>query len=86
MFNFRLFNTEDGNQIIDRILKTPYDSLTPLQMLEYMEIDNQLAFMERMEKKQRREAERDSGKLPKILYGNWLVYVVYYRREILNHG
>lgn len=58
MFNFRLFNTEDGNQIIDRILKTPYDSLTPLQMLEYMEIDNQLAFMERMEKKQRREAER----------------------------
>lgn len=58
MFNFRLFNTADGNQIIDRILKTPYDSLTPLQMLEYMEIDNQLAFMERMEKKQRREAER----------------------------
>ena len=58
MFNFRLFNTPDGNQIIDTTLKTPYDSLTPLQMLEYMEIDNQLAFMERMEKKQRREAER----------------------------
>ena len=58
MFDFRLFNTPDGNQIIDTTLKTPYDSLTPLQMLEYMEIDNQLAFMERMEKKQRREAER----------------------------
>lgn len=58
MFDFRLFNTEDGNQIIDRTLKTPYDSLTPFQMMEYMEIDNQLAFMERMEKKQKREAER----------------------------
>lgn len=58
MFDFRLFNTEDGNQIIDRTLKTPYDSLTPLQMLEYMEIDNQLSFMERLERKQRREAEK----------------------------
>lgn len=58
MFNFRLINTPDGNQIIDKTLKTPYDSLTPLQMLEYMEIDNQLSFMERLEKKQKREAER----------------------------
>lgn len=58
MFNFRLFNTLDGNQVIDKTLKTPYESLTPLQMLEYMEVDNQLSFMERLEKKQKREAER----------------------------
>ena len=55
MFDFRLINTEDGNQIIDTTLKTPYESLTALQMLEYMEIDNQLS---RMERKQRREAEK----------------------------
>ena len=58
MFNFRLINTPDGNQIIDTTLKTPDDSLTPLQMVEYMEMDNQLAYMERMERKQKREAER----------------------------
>ena len=58
MFNFRLINTPDGNQIIDTTLKTPYSSLTPLQMVEYMEMDNQLAYMERMERKQQREAER----------------------------
>ena len=58
MFNFRLINTPDGNQIIDTTLKTPYSSLTPLQMEEYIEMDNQLAYMERMEKKQKREAER----------------------------
>ena len=58
MFNFRLINTPDGNQIIDTTLKTPYDSITPLQMEEYIEIDNQLAYMERMERKQQREAER----------------------------
>ena len=57
MFNFRLINTPDGNQIIDTTLKTPYSSLTPLQMVEYIEIDNQLAYMERMERKQQREAE-----------------------------
>lgn len=55
MFDFRLFNTADGNQVIDTTLKTPYESLTVFQMLEYMEIDNQLS---RMERKQRREAEK----------------------------
>lgn len=59
MFDFRLFNTPDGNQIIDKTLKTPYESLTPLQMLEYMEVDNQLSFMERLEKKRIKEAERN---------------------------
>lgn len=57
MFNFRLINTPDGNQIIDTTLKTPYSSLTPLQMIEYIEMDNRLAYMERMERKQAREAE-----------------------------
>ena len=59
MFEFRLINLSDGNQIIDTTLKTPYDSLTPLQMVEYIEMDNQLAYMKRMELKQQREAERN---------------------------
>lgn len=58
MFNFRIINTEDGNQIIDSSLKTSYSSLTPLQMVEYMETDNQLAYMERMKKRRQREEER----------------------------
>ena len=35
MFNFRIIDTPDGNQIIDRNLKTPYNALTPLQMVKY---------------------------------------------------
>ena len=58
MFNFRLIDTPDGNQIIDTTLKTPYSSLTPLQMVEYIEMDNQLEYMERMERKQKREVEK----------------------------
>lgn len=58
MFNFRLINTADGNQIIDTTLKTPYDSITPIEMVEYTEIDNRLEHIKRLERKQKREAER----------------------------
>ena len=57
MFDFRIIDTADGNQIIDRNLKTPYNALTPLQMMEYMEIDEQLSLMDRLERKKRAEAE-----------------------------
>ena len=50
MFDFRIIDTPDGNQIIDRNLKTPYKALTPLQMVEYLEMD-------KVERKARAEAE-----------------------------
>ena len=58
MFNFRLINTPDGNQIIDTTLKTPYDSITPIEMLEYIEVDARLEHMWRMEREQKRETEK----------------------------
>lgn len=57
MFNFRIIDIADGNQIIDRNLKTPYEALTPLQMVEYTEMDNRLLIMDRMERKAREKAE-----------------------------
>lgn len=68
MFNFRLINLPDGNQIIDTSLKTPYDSITPVEMLEYMEIDARLEYMKRMERKQKREAERQRKFTYKLLH------------------
>ncbi len=53
MFNFRIIDTPDGNQIIDRTLKTPYEALTPVQMVEYTEMDNRMTFMDRMERKRK---------------------------------
>lgn len=58
MFDFRIIDTADGNQIIDRSIKTSYDTLTPVQMLEYMEMDEKLSFMDRMERRAKAEAER----------------------------
>jgi len=57
VFNFRIIDTPDGNQIIDRSLKTPYETLTALQMLEYAEMDERLAYMDRIEQNARKEAE-----------------------------
>lgn len=57
-FNFRIIDTEYGNQIIDRRLKTPYSALTPLQMVEYLEMDTRLVYMDRLEQRARAEAER----------------------------
>jgi hypothetical protein len=58
MFEFRIIICADGTEIIDRSLKTPYSSLTPLQMLEYTELDEKLSIMDRMERKSKKEAER----------------------------
>ena len=74
MFNFRIIDTADGNQIIDRQLKTPYTALTPVQMVEYTEIDACLSFMDRIERKARREAEhqRKLSKKPRYRLA-WIV-------------
>lgn len=58
MFHFRIINTPDGNQVIDRNLSTPYEALTPTQMIEYTEIDNQLNIMDRLERKARERAKQ----------------------------
>lgn len=57
-FDFRIIDMEDGSQVIDGSMKTPMDSLTPETQAEYMEVHEQLAFMERMRKKERMEMDR----------------------------
>lgn len=58
MFEFKIIELADGIQVIDRKLTTSYSALTPFQMMEYIEIDIQLAIMDRMKRKA--EAEKKS--------------------------
>lgn len=67
MFEFRIINTPDGNQIIDHTLKTPYSSLTPMQMVEYTEMDNQLAFMDRQKQRQRKQSQKEKPSFARVL-------------------
>jgi len=58
MFDFRIIDTEDGNQVIRRDLKTPYSALTPLQYIEYTNMEVQLYIADRQKKKFLKEADR----------------------------
>ena len=58
MFNFRIINTADGNQIIDRKHTTSYEELTPLQMVEYVELEARLYHMDRIERNARKAADK----------------------------
>ena len=68
MFNFRIITLADGNQIIDPSLKTPYDSLTPLQMEEYTKMDEDIAYMDRVKREARRAAEHERKIVRNPLY------------------
>lgn len=58
MFDFRIIDLSDGNQIIRRDLKTPYSALTLMQYIEYTNMEVQLYIADRQKKKFLKEAER----------------------------
>lgn len=51
MFDFRIIEGQNGSQVIDTTLKTPYDSLTPVQMVEYIEVEEHLLYMNKIKAK-----------------------------------
>lgn len=52
-FNFRIIKTTNGAEIIDNTLSTPYNSLTSLQMMDYINVENSLYFAERQKRWQK---------------------------------
>lgn len=52
-FNFRIIKTANGAEIIDNTLSTPYNSLTPIQMMDYINVENSLYFSERKKRWQK---------------------------------
>lgn len=52
-FNFRIIRTANGAEIIDSTLSTPYSALTPMQMMEYINVENSLYFSERQKRWQK---------------------------------
>ena len=50
-FNFRIIKTANGAEVIDSTLSTPYSSLTPMQMLDYINVENSLYFAEKRKRR-----------------------------------
>lgn len=52
-FDFRIIVCADGMEIIDRRMKTYCCQLTPSQMVEYIEMEIQLATLDELERNRR---------------------------------
>lgn len=68
MFDFRIITCADGVDVIDKDLKTPYESLTASEMEDYIEMDRQLVYMEKLKEKRYRAAERKRKMKRNFLY------------------
>ena len=49
-FNFRIIKSANGVEIIDSTLSTPYNSLTPMQMIDYINVEDMLYLAEKQNK------------------------------------
>lgn len=67
-FGFKIIPCADGTEIIDRRQTTDIDDLTPMQMEKYIELDNQLFAMERLERKRKRDDEERKRRENNLLY------------------
>lgn len=65
-FNFRIITTPDGNQIIDRTQETSCDSMSPVEMLDYLQVEESLYFAERQRKKVKIQNESILNRLKNI--------------------
>ncbi len=52
-FDFEIIICADGVEIIDRRQKTFYHQLTPVQMVEYIEMEIQLSILDKLERNRR---------------------------------
>lgn len=71
MFRFRIVHV-NGVDIFDTSRCTPYSSLTPAQMQEYIEADVQLNYMEIQKRKEQREVKENTvgiKRFLKVLFG-----------------
>lgn len=62
-FNFRIIKCANGADIIDSNLSTPYNSLTPIQMVDYINVENSLYFAERQKRWQKAAEPTIIGKV-----------------------
>ena len=58
VFRFRIVHV-NGVDVFDTSRCTPYSSLTPVQMQEYLEADVQLNYMEIQKRKEQRKLKED---------------------------
>lgn len=67
MFHFEIIELSDGNQVIDQTKKMPSEDLTPLQLLEYTEIERKIAIADYFRRRENRIKNRREKTVLKVL-------------------
>ena len=80
MFNFRIISTPEG-QVIDTTLKTPYNSISGTEMIEYMAIEYKINYIKRLKRKERRELIRKEKLSYKLMHNIAHIWNVFYKAE-----
>lgn len=65
-FSFRIETNADGVEIIDPRQSTEFDSLNLRELRRYLDVEEQLYYMERRKRQQAREEERRCKLLYKL--------------------
>lgn len=68
MFDFCIIDMPNGCQVIDRSHTTPYSALTPLQMMEYVEMEVQLYIADRLKREKAKRQQRRLKRVRSPLY------------------
>ena len=69
MFNFRIITTAEGLEIIDRTLTTSSDLLNPFELMDYVALEDTLAFMDRKRRISRKRFLLISARNPNVTWG-----------------
>jgi len=67
MFHFEIIELSDGNQVIDQTKEMPSEDLTPLQLLEYTEIERKIAIADYFRRRENRIKNRREKTVLKVL-------------------
>lgn len=67
MFHFRIIELPDGNQVIDRTMETPSEVLTPLQLLEYTEMERKIAIADYFRRREDRRKKKSKKPVLRVL-------------------
>ena len=57
-FNFRIIPLQNGDEIIDRNIITPVESLDAVRLMEYIEMDKALLYSDRQKRKKQKQNKK----------------------------
>ncbi len=93
MFKFGLKIDENGKQVVDRSVWTPFANLSGVEMMEYIDVDNELCHQEILQKREKWKTKAKQRKIKSVfnnlVFGITLVATIWFLvswYDVLTHN